>query len=178
MFRTKYVFERRTRTSGFTPPLNPRGPTRGSLTVGPLGPLVRFDQSSPPSFLLAERRRSSGERRRRTEAPRGVLMAGMEPPAQQPPGGPPWTGGYIPAIRTPRGASVHRRRSPEHRLRSARREEGAGDWSNLTSGPDGPTVSDPATTHAGFSGSVKPRVRFLLFENVLLPEPFSFSDFC
>ena len=25
------------------PPLNPRGPARGSLTVGPLGPLVRFD---------------------------------------------------------------------------------------------------------------------------------------
>ena len=33
------------------PPLNPRGPARGSLTVGPLGPLVRFDQS-PASFLL------------------------------------------------------------------------------------------------------------------------------
>ena len=67
------------------------------------------------------------------------------------------------------------RRSPA----SARPEEkeGTGDWSNLTSGPDGPTVSDPATTHTGFSGSVKPRVRFLLFENVLLPEPFSFSDF-
>ena len=30
------------------PPLNPRGPARGSLTVGPLGPLVRFDQSPPP----------------------------------------------------------------------------------------------------------------------------------
>ena len=86
MFQTKYAFERGTRTWGFTPPLNPRGATRGSLTVGPLGPLVRFDQSSPPSSLLAERRRSSGDRRRRTEAPRGVLMAGMDPPVQ---GGPP-----------------------------------------------------------------------------------------
>ena len=80
MFRTKYAFERRTRTSGFTPPLNPRGPTRESLTVGPLGSLVRFDQSSPPSSLLAERRRSSGDRRRRTAAPHGAPRVGVDPP--------------------------------------------------------------------------------------------------
>lgn len=52
---------------------------------------------------------------------------------------------------------------------TARTEEegGASDWSNLTSGPKGPTVSDPATAHAGLSESVKPRVRLLrvfLFE--------------
>ena len=56
------------------PPLNPRGPARGSLTVGPLGPLVRFDQS-PASFLLCLSRGGApaidaGERRLPT-GPRG-----------------------------------------------------------------------------------------------------------
>ena len=36
---------------GFTPPLTPAWTGSWSLTVGPLGPLVRFDQS-PASFLL------------------------------------------------------------------------------------------------------------------------------
>jgi hypothetical protein len=41
---------RRRRTSGITPPLKPARAGSGSLTVGPLGPLVRFDQSpAPPS---------------------------------------------------------------------------------------------------------------------------------
>ena len=94
-----------------------------------------------------------GARRRRLPSP---------PPACRPPGGPPWTGGSIPAIRTPRGASVRRRRSPELCLRSARREEGGDDWSNLTSGPKGPTVSDPRVGPRGLSGGVKPEVRVLL----------------
>ncbi len=44
------------------------------------------------------------------------------------------------------------RRSPA----SVRPEEegGGGDWSNLTSGPKGPTVSDHGLVHAGVSGGV------------------------
>ena len=34
------------------------------------------------------------------------------------------------------------------------------DWSNLTSGPGGPTVSDTRTIHAGVSGSVNPKYAF------------------
>ena len=34
--------------SGFTPPLTPAWTGAGSLTVGPGGPLVRFDRSPPP----------------------------------------------------------------------------------------------------------------------------------
>ena len=37
---------------GFTPPLTPAWTGSWSLTVGPLGPLVKFDQSPPASFLL------------------------------------------------------------------------------------------------------------------------------
>src|SRR4051812_3993672 len=37
---------------GFTPPLTPAWTGSWSLAVGPLGPLVRFDQSPPASFLL------------------------------------------------------------------------------------------------------------------------------
>ena len=63
------------------------------------------------------------------------------------------------ALRISRGAAVRRRRSPEPRHRSARKEGGAGDWSNLTSGPPGPTVSDPEPARAVLSGGVKPEVR-------------------
>ena len=34
------------------------------------------------------------------------------------------------------------------------------DWSNLTSGPLGPTVSDPAPVHVGLSGSAFPDYAF------------------
>jgi hypothetical protein len=65
------------------------------------------------------------------------------------------------------------RRSPA----SARPEEegGAGDWSNLTSGPKGPTVSDPEPARAGLSGGVIPEVRLLRPENAFSPNRFSFS---
>ena len=86
--------------------LNQSGRARGSLTVGPGGPLVRFDRSPPPSLSFgrtgAELRRSSP----RTMAPQGHLRAGMDPPAQ---GGPPrgcWVGG---------GGGSRRRRAPRRR---------------------------------------------------------------
>ena len=44
---------------GLTPSLKTRGGGAGSLTVGPRGPLVRFDQSPLPPFPLPERRRDS-----------------------------------------------------------------------------------------------------------------------
>ena len=43
-------------------------------------------------------------------------------------------------------AGVDRRRPASVR---AREEEGGMDWSNLTSGPPGPTVSDPSPVHVG-----------------------------
>ena len=43
-------------------------------------------------------------------------------------------------------AGVDRRRLASVR---AKEEEGGMDWSNLTSGPPGPTVSDPAPVHVG-----------------------------
>ena len=48
---------------------------------------------------------------------------------------------------------------------TARTEEegGAGDWSNLTSGPHGPTVSDPRASHTGISEDVKPEYAFDVF---------------
>ena len=42
----------------------------------------------------------------------------------------------------------------------AEEEEGGIDWSNLTSGPSGPTVSDPVPVHVGLSEGVIPPVRF------------------
>ena len=57
--------------------LTERGRPRGSLTVGPEGPLVRFDRSSLHLLSSARRERGSGDRRRRTAAPRGHLREGM-----------------------------------------------------------------------------------------------------
>ena len=55
--------------------------------------------------------------------------------------------------------------------------EGEQDWSNLTRGPPGPTVSDPDRVHAGVSGSANPRVRLLCFEDVFCPKRFPFFCF-
>ena len=44
------------------------------------------------------------------------------------------------------------RRSPAPVRAEKRRERE--EWSNLVSGPSGPTVSDPRATHAGLSGHV------------------------
>ena len=55
--------KQRRRTRDFAPSLNQSGWARGSLTVGPGGPLVRFDWSSLPPLSLPERWRASGDRR-------------------------------------------------------------------------------------------------------------------
>jgi len=54
----------------------PAWTARGSLTVGPGGPLVRFDQSPFPLLPLPERGRDSGDRRWRLASPRGAPRAG------------------------------------------------------------------------------------------------------
>ena len=54
-------------------------------------------------------------------------------------------------------------------------EEGEGiDWSNLTSGPSGPTASDPVPVHVGLSEDVIRLVRFPRSESVFPSETFSF----
>ena len=71
---------------------------------------------------------------------------------------------------SPWDASVCRRRSPELRLYSVEGNDARVDWSNLTSGPGEPTVSDPAPVHAGISGGVFLEYVF----DVYLFETFSF----
>ena len=56
----------------------------------------------------------------------------------------------------------------------AEEEEGGIDWSNLTSGPSGPTVSDPVPVHVGLSEGVFSPVRFPRSESVFTSETFSF----
>ena len=56
----------------------------------------------------------------------------------------------------------------------AEEEEGGIDWSNLTSGPSGPTVSEPVPVHVGLSEGVIPPVRFPRSESVFPSETFSF----
>ena len=56
----------------------------------------------------------------------------------------------------------------------AEEEEGGIDWSNLTSGPSGPTVSDPVPVHVGLSEGVTPAVCFPRSESVFPSETFSF----
>ena len=53
---------------GFTSSLKPRGGGAGSLTVGPGGPLVMFDQSPSLPFLWPNRGGSSDDVRRRMAA--------------------------------------------------------------------------------------------------------------
>ena len=78
--------KQRRRTQVFALSLKQRERVRGSLTVGPGGPLVRFDRSSSPSLLSARTVRGSDDRRRRMAVPHGVPRAGMDPPDR---GGPP-----------------------------------------------------------------------------------------
>ena len=100
-------------------------------------PLLDFDRepSPPPNHFV-------------TEAPlrRGACRWRLPPPpvTLRPPEGPPRSGRSIPALRRPRRNAVRRRRSPDAPLLLGQRRGGSGDWSNLTSGPPGPTVSDPA----------------------------------
>ena len=85
--------KQRRRTRDFALSLNQSGWARGSLKVGPGGPLVRFDQSPSLPFLWPNRGGGSGDLRRRTVVPRGHPSAGMDPPLV---GGPPggcWAGG-------------------------------------------------------------------------------------
>ena len=62
-FGGEYAFGAGETYWGITPSLNPTWTGTGSLTVGPEGPLVRFDQSIPPSSYSARtearQRRSS-----------------------------------------------------------------------------------------------------------------------
>ena len=80
--------------------------TRGSLRVGPPGPLVRFDQSHSLLFLWPNRGGGSGDLRRRLAAPRGHPSAAMDPLLL---GGP--SGGRGVA----EGGGSHRRRVPRRR---------------------------------------------------------------
>ena len=96
----------RRRTREFAPSLNQRGRTRGSLTVGPEGPLVRFDRSSLSLLFSARRERDSGDRRRRTAAPRGHLRAGMDRPDR---------GGLLGGRWVVGGGRSRRRRAPRRR---------------------------------------------------------------
>ena len=59
----------------------------------------------------------------------------------------------------------------------AKEEEGGMDWSNLTSGPPGPTVSDPRGRSLCLSESAESGVRVPCFKNVFSPKRFPFSDF-
>ena len=69
------------------------------------------------------------------------------------------------ALEEPSFAGKDRRSSASVRPKE---REGGGDRSNLTSGPPGPTVSDPVPVHAGVSGGVIPEYTFdvYLFQNV------------
>ena len=78
----------------------------GSLTVGPPGPLVRFDQSPASSPSSARVERGSGDHRRRTVAPFGKLR----PPADS--GG---RGGHSGSRRVVGGGGNRRRRAPRRR---------------------------------------------------------------
>ena len=100
------ISKQRRRTRDFALSLNQRGRARGSLTVGPRGPLVRFDWSSLPPLSLPERRRDSGDRRRRTVPPRGYPRARMDLPDRGGPPGGRWVVG---------GGRSHRRRAPRRR---------------------------------------------------------------
>ena len=62
----------------YAPSLKTEKTARGSLTVGPEGPLVRFDRSSLLLLSSARRERGSGDRRRRTAAPHGPPRAEIE----------------------------------------------------------------------------------------------------
>ena len=98
--------KQRRRTRDFALSLNQRGRARESPTVGPGGPLVRFDHSSLSLLFSAERERDSGDRRRQTAAPRGHLRAGMDPPDRGGPLGGCWVDG---------GGRSRRRRAPRRR---------------------------------------------------------------
>ena len=90
----------------YAPSLKTEKTARGSLTVGPEGPLVRFDRSSLSLLFSARRERDSGDRRRRTAAPRGHLRAGMDWPDRGGPLGGRWVVG---------GGRSRRRRAPRRR---------------------------------------------------------------
>ena len=51
---------------------------------------------------------------------------------------------------------------------SAEGDDARVDWSNLTSGPGGPTVSDPTPVHAGVSGNVFPEYVFDVYHFLFL----------
>jgi hypothetical protein len=50
------------------------------------------------------------------------------------------------------------------------------DWSNLTGGPPGPTVSDPATARADLSGRVNSKVRLSLSKAYSVLKRFLFAQ--
>ena len=58
-----------------------------------------------------------------------------------------------------------------------RRETTRGDWSNLTSGPSGPTVSDPRSALSLFKWRRKPPSAFPLLRKRISAETFSFFWF-
>ena len=78
--RGNTLSKQRRRTLDFALSLNQSGRVSGSLTVGPGGPLVRFDQSPLPPLLCPSRGGASGDRRRRTASFHGHLRAGKDLP--------------------------------------------------------------------------------------------------
>ena len=128
-------------------------------------PQPRSETTGAQNSLHSRSPLRRGARRRRLLPP---------PSTQRPPRGPARSGGSILALRCPRGAAVCRRRSPESRSRSAEKRREREEWSNLTSGAPGPTVSDSRARPLWLSDSAKSRVRLLCFESVFFPETFSY----
>ena len=114
--------------SSFSPP-------RTSSSSREPFPLLDFDRepTPPQSHFATEAFFRRGARRRQLTP---------SPPTQRLPGGPPQPYGSIPTL----GAREEQPNAGDDRRSPAplgqRRETTRGDWSNMTSGPGGPTVSD------------------------------------
>ena len=149
-------------------------PSSSSTTI----PLPSTSRCRPASQTRPRTTAAQNPKTTRNLLRRGARRRRLLPPptTQRPPGGPPRSDRSIPALGYPRGDVVRRRRSPDSRLCSGKGRGGRDDWSNLTSGPRGPTVSDPRARPHWISESVKSRVRIPYPESVFCTEAFPF--FC
>ena len=116
---------------------SPISPPRTLPPSRECNPSINFGRRppQPKNHFVTEASLRRGARRRRLPPPSAT---------PRPPEGPPRSGGSIPALRCPRKDAIRRRQSPDATPLLGQRRGGSGDWSNLTSGPPGPTVSDPA----------------------------------